>query len=49
MDTKIVTIEIPENIHRDMKVSAATNGQTIKDWLTEAIQEKCKEQRQSQS
>lgn len=30
----------PDDLHREMKVAAAKEGKTLKDWLIEAVKEK---------
>lgn len=32
--------DLPEDMHRDMKVAAAKAGMPIKEWVKEAIREK---------
>ena len=47
METRGINIQLPKDLHIAMKAAAATSDQTIEQWVTEAIREKCKKQRQS--
>ena len=38
----------PDDLHREMKVAAAKEGKTLKDWLIEAIKEKLERSKETQ-
>lgn len=41
------TIYVPEHMHREIKIDAATEGQTIRDWVIECFEEKLRKNRES--
>lgn len=45
-DTKRLNIVISANIHRDLKVAAAKSGKTLQNFVSEAITEKLKKERE---
>lgn len=43
--TKRINITIPENLHRELKISAAKEGITLGQYVTNAISEKIEKQK----
>lgn len=41
-DTKTLTLRLPDNTRRQVKVAAAEQDQSINAWIIEAIKEKLK-------
>ncbi len=44
-NTKRINIAIDEDLHKELKISAAVNGITVKEYVAKAIQDKLKKEK----
>lgn len=41
---KRLNVQIPSNLHKELKVTVALQGKTLSQWIIEAIQEKMRQE-----
>lgn len=44
-NTKRINIAIDEDLHKELKIAAAVNGITVKEYVAKAIQDKLKKEK----